>query len=167
LDLTKIGVFGHSFGGATALQVCHDDSRCKAGIDIDGMAFGSVIADGVKQPFMFLGGDHHREPKAETQPVWRDLHAIYERLPANGRVALMIEGADHYSFADGGVLKSHIALAVLRGLGLVIDGKRQLVTTAACVRAFFGKYLTEEVDTMRGCTELQGVKPVGLAADGE
>jgi predicted dienelactone hydrolase len=31
LDLTRVGVFGHSFGGATALQVCHDDFRCKAG----------------------------------------------------------------------------------------------------------------------------------------
>jgi predicted dienelactone hydrolase len=36
LDLTQVGVFGHSLGGATAAQFCHDDPRCKAGIDIDG-----------------------------------------------------------------------------------------------------------------------------------
>src|SRR5712691_10096741 len=34
LDMQRLGMFGHSFGGATALQFCHDDPRCKAGIDI-------------------------------------------------------------------------------------------------------------------------------------
>jgi predicted dienelactone hydrolase len=38
LDMTRVGVFGHSFGGATALAFCHDDPRCKAGIDIDSSA---------------------------------------------------------------------------------------------------------------------------------
>jgi hypothetical protein len=31
LDMQRVGVFGHSLGGATSLQFCHDDSRCKAG----------------------------------------------------------------------------------------------------------------------------------------
>src|SRR5579863_1393268 len=35
LDLGSVGVFGHSFGGATTAQFCHDDSRCKAGADMD------------------------------------------------------------------------------------------------------------------------------------
>ncbi|MBV9202289.1 MAG: family membership, partial [Alphaproteobacteria bacterium] len=33
LDMRRVGMFGHSLGGATSLQFCHDDSRCKAGID--------------------------------------------------------------------------------------------------------------------------------------
>ena len=39
LDLQEVGVAGHSLGGATAAQFCHDDDRCRAGIDIDGHAF--------------------------------------------------------------------------------------------------------------------------------
>src|SRR5947199_3425505 len=31
LDMTRVGVFGHSLGGATAAQFCSEDSRCKAG----------------------------------------------------------------------------------------------------------------------------------------
>jgi len=46
LDMTRVGVFGHSFGGAAALQFCHEDSRCKAGIDVDGAPHGSAIQAG-------------------------------------------------------------------------------------------------------------------------
>jgi hypothetical protein len=52
LDMTRVGVFGHSFGGAQAAQFCHEDSRCKAGIDIDGAPSGSVIQAGIDRPFM-------------------------------------------------------------------------------------------------------------------
>src|SRR6202049_5293986 len=43
LDMTRVGVFGHSFGGAKDAQFCSQDSRCKAGIDVDGRPFGSVV----------------------------------------------------------------------------------------------------------------------------
>lgn len=35
-DMTRVGVFGHSLGGAAAAQFCSEDSRCKAAIDVDG-----------------------------------------------------------------------------------------------------------------------------------
>ncbi|MGH9737254.1 MAG: alpha/beta hydrolase family protein, partial [Candidatus Acidiferrales bacterium] len=41
LAMARLGIFGHSFGGAQALQFCHDDKRCKAGIDLDGAPYGS------------------------------------------------------------------------------------------------------------------------------
>ena len=47
LDLQRVAAFGHSLGGAEALQFCHDDLRCKAGIDVDGAPFGNVVAEGV------------------------------------------------------------------------------------------------------------------------
>src|ERR1019366_693603 len=68
LDLTRVGIFGHSLGGATALQFCHDDARCKAGIDVDGLPLGSVIAEGVTQPFMFLLSDHRGETADADTP---------------------------------------------------------------------------------------------------
>jgi Platelet-activating factor acetylhydrolase, isoform II len=54
LDMTRLAIFGHSFGGAQVLQFCHDDAPCKAGIDVDGAPYGSVVRDGLKEPFMFL-----------------------------------------------------------------------------------------------------------------
>lgn len=69
LDMRPVGVFGHSLGGATALQFCHDDFRCKAGIDIDGAPFGTVIKEGLRQPFMFLLSDHARMPDPADRQI--------------------------------------------------------------------------------------------------
>jgi dienelactone hydrolase len=142
LDMQRVGVFGHSLGGATALQFCHDDPRCKAGIDIDGAPLGSVITEGLHHPFIFVIGDHKGEPDAEVRQVEANIRSIYDRLPPGARSIVEIRGANHFSFSDGALLKSQIALGTLRLLHVVgIDGRRQLAATAYCVHTFFDAYL--------------------------
>jgi dienelactone hydrolase len=147
LDMQRVGVFGHSLGGATALQFCHDDSRCKAGIDVDGAPLGSVVADGVTQPFMFLLSDHKGESDAgEPEAIRRagaNIHSIYDRLPDDRRLMIMIRGADHYRFSDdGAMLKSPLMMRVLRTVGFVrLDGRRQVALTAHYISTFFDVYL--------------------------
>jgi predicted dienelactone hydrolase len=144
LDMTRIGVFGHSFGGATAAQFCSQDSRCKAGIDVDGSLHGSVIQAGIHKPFMFLLSDHGDfSPDAETRQIKSDIQSVYDRLPVDGRLYIMIRGANHFTFSDdGALLKSRVMRGVLRALGkLGINGRRQLAVTAHCVHAFFDAYL--------------------------
>jgi predicted dienelactone hydrolase len=144
LDMTRVGVFGHSFGGATAAQFCHDDSRCKAGIDVDGQPFGSVIQEGLHQPFMFLmSGQGDFSSDAEIRHIVANIRSIYDRLPRDGRLRIVIRGANHFLFSDdGALLKSHIVLRTLRMLGIVgIDGRRQLAVTAYCVHSFLDAYL--------------------------
>jgi predicted dienelactone hydrolase len=144
LDMKRVGVFGHSFGGAQAAQFCHEDSRCEAGIDIDGAPFGSVIQTGLHQPFMFLfssQGDF--STNTEISKIQADVQSIYDRLPANGRLRVVIRGANHFTFSDdGALLKSRIMRAALHVFGkLDIDGPRQLAVTAYCVHSFFDAYL--------------------------
>jgi predicted dienelactone hydrolase len=143
LDMTRVGVFGHSFGGATAAQFCHEDSRCKAGIDLDGAPFGSVIREGLHQPFMFVLSDQIHSSDPETHRVLANIQSIYDRLPPDGRLRILIRGANHFLFSDdGALLKSHIVMRTLRMLGMVgIDGRRQLAVTAYCVHSFFDAYL--------------------------
>jgi predicted dienelactone hydrolase len=62
LDLSRVGVFGLSLGGAEAAQFCHKDPRCKAGVDVDGALHGTVIEAGINRPFMFLLSDHSGSP---------------------------------------------------------------------------------------------------------
>ncbi len=157
LDLMRVGVFGHSFGGATAAQFCHDDPRCKAGIDLDGQPFGRVVREGLHQPFMFVLSDEIYSSDPEARRVLADVQSIYDRLPPDGRLRIAIRGANHFLFSDdGALLKSHIVLRTLRLLGIVgIGGRRQLGVTAYCLHSFFDLYL-------KG----QGVSPLKLSSPG-
>jgi predicted dienelactone hydrolase len=146
LDMARVGVFGHSFGGAAAALFCYEDSRCKAGINVDGAPHGSVIQAGINRPFMFLLSGHSGKSDPEGGQVWADIQSIYDRLPPDGRLRVQIRGANHFLFSDdGALLKSHIVLRTLRLLGIVgIDGRRQLAVTAYCLRSFFDAYLKGE-----------------------
>jgi predicted dienelactone hydrolase len=142
LDTTRVGVFGHSFGGAQTAQFCSQDSRCKAGIDVDGRPFGTVMQAGIHKPFMFLLSDH-RPSDPETREIEADVQSLYDRLPADGRQRIVIRGANHFTFNDDGALmKSRVVRGLLHLFGkLGIDGRRQLEVTAFCVRTFFDAYL--------------------------
>jgi predicted dienelactone hydrolase len=146
LDMQRVGLFGHSLGGATSLQVCHDDVRCKAGIDVDGAPLGSVVAEGVNKPFMFLLSAQIESSDAESTKVKADVKSIYGRLPPQERLSVEIRGANHYLFSDdGALLKSRIIAGLLRVIGVVgIDGRRQLAVTAYCVHTFFDTFLKGE-----------------------
>ena len=54
LDLDRIGLFGHSMGGAVTGEVCMLDERCKAGANLDGVQWGDVIDGRIGQPFMMM-----------------------------------------------------------------------------------------------------------------
>jgi len=150
LDMQRLGMFGHSFGGAQALQFCHDDIRCKAGIDIDGAPYGSVVQEGLKQPFMFLLSDHSRElSDPASRQIGADIHSIYDRLP-DGRFLITIRGAHHFSFSDQALLKSELLMRVLSsvaGFGK-LDPHRGLAVTATYVHTFFDVYLKGAPSTL-------------------
>ncbi len=141
LDIAKLGIFGHSFGGATALQFCHDDTRCKAGMDIDGMPFGNAIQEGASQPFLFLLSDHTSElSTTEGREVLADIHSAYDHLKSS-RHLVMIRGANHFTFTDQMVTKSSY---FVRAFLLVRGGPgalRGLAITRAYVHTFFDVYL--------------------------
>jgi predicted dienelactone hydrolase len=146
LDLDRVGVFGHSFGGATAAQFCHDDARCKAGIDIDGNLFGTVASAEIHQPFLFLLSDHNSEKDPVALAILAKIQSTYDHQPPETRLRIEIRGANHYFFSDdSALLKSHIVLWMLRRLGLVhIEGPRQLEITTYSVHTFFDAYLKDK-----------------------
>jgi len=159
LDLRRLGMFGHSFGGATALQFCHDDARCKAGIDIDGDPYGSVVREGLTQPFMFLLSDHGDLTAPDAREVFAKIQSIYNRLP-NGKLLLMIRGTNHFSFSDQILLKSHYVVRLLEFLLGGINERRGLAITCAYVHTFFDVYLKNEParlldDLRQACPEVQ------------
>ena len=143
LDTTRLGVFGHSFGGAQAAQFCAQDPRCKAGIDVDGILLGDVVRTGIHKPFMFLLSDHSKESDPARGRIMADIRSVYDRLPPAGRRYVVIRGANHFTFSDdGAVLKSRFVRGLMRLFGVLrIDGRQQLAVTADSIHNFFDAYL--------------------------
>jgi dienelactone hydrolase len=56
-DRRRLGIYGHSLGGAAAAQAMAEDHRVRAGVNIDGAMLGSVIESGLDRPFATLLGD--------------------------------------------------------------------------------------------------------------
>lgn len=140
LDLREVGAIGHSFGGATAAEFCREDSRCKAGIDIDGIPFGAVVHERLERPFMFFLSDHSNEKRdPETPAIMGKFHDIYRRLPA-GREMVTLRGSSHFSFSDMPFLFNH-TLARVSGLLGSIEPTRALDASDACIRTFFDVHL--------------------------
>jgi dienelactone hydrolase len=135
LDLGRVGVFGHSFGGATAAEFCREDPRCKAGIDIDGQPFGEVVETGHKRPFMFLLSDHSGEDGAEGSQIRLNIKAIREKSSPSGYLATL-RGAGHFSFSDLGLLMD-LPGDQRKGPFGKIEGPRGIEAASACIAAFF------------------------------
>jgi pimeloyl-ACP methyl ester carboxylesterase len=133
LDLNRIGVFGHSFGGAIAGMVCLNDNRCKAGLNMDGMQFGEYeyAADGsLQQPFM--------EMTSEDMPSGMN-DFMYNRTD-NWMYRLRIIGARHNNFTDMPMYAPLFRETILISGG-PIDPFRMKSIVAKYTLAFFDQYL--------------------------
>ncbi len=97
IDVSKVAVIGHSFGGAAASAVLSEDSRVVAAANIDGTPYGELPDRQLTKPFLLLQSD-----SAETH------HGV---LFVNGNGRLLahmtapgfhyeLKRANHYSFTD-------------------------------------------------------------------
>ena len=57
LDLSRVGIFGFSLGGAVAAEASWLDPRFKAGINMDGMVAGESAQKGTRAPFLLMFED--------------------------------------------------------------------------------------------------------------
>jgi len=155
LDLARVGLFGHSLGGATAAQVCRVDSRCKAMLDIDGTISGDVtgidaagqaqfVEAGFQQPVMFLNsGNLYNDPV--YQPGYAPNRSAFDRavLPAYN---LVLAGAEHLNMTDLPLVVSPQLFPLLgerQAQAGSISPERSARIIGAYTAAFFDRYLKE------------------------
>lgn len=151
LDLTKVGMFGHSLGGATTAQTMHDDSRVAAGVNLDGPILGSVSADGLDRPLLMLASD--TSPwfgNSGWEPYWATNTGL--KLP------LRVAGTRHMSFTDEQVIVARLATAGLlsdevKNVAIgSIDASRSVDLQRAYLLAYFdsvfGRGDTSLVETL-------------------
>ncbi len=134
-NLSRIGIYGHSFGGGASAAICNKDDRVLAGAALDGYFYGSTAENGLQQPFLSLLADGHFEQDANLRQLWnrtdRDLYMA------------TVAGAAHYSYTDVGLLLSHLAPLIPRqavGFG-TIEPKRLIAISNAYTRVFFDVFL--------------------------
>lgn len=144
LDLTRIGIVGHSFGGSVAAELARTDTRIKAGINMDGALRGEHAQDVFDVPFMFLMANNKHGGPLE------DNYALFKQL-AKDAYFIMIDKTGHDSFCDTGLLaKRSVIFGLLdkwqNGLDLLdADYVRDIVQSL--VIGFFDKYLKKESST--------------------
>lgn len=139
LDIQSVGVFGHSFGGATAAQFCLDDPRCKAGADVDGAPYGSVIQKGINKPFLFLLADHSDESDSVSMQIKSNIETIYNSSP-DEHIWISLRGAKHFNFSDTPFQSEVLASRIFGATGS-IGGRRGLEVASVCLRTFFDEHL--------------------------
>ena len=149
LDLTKVGYFGHSFGGAAAAQTLSIDSRFKAGISMDGYPFGNAHSQGVKQPFLQLQSDRSLREVSDEELAFMNMtrqelqisvaewNRRIQRICSNGYI-MRLKRTGHYDFSD---CPLWTPLASWLGFTGKISPKRVHSIINVYTLAFFDKYL--------------------------
>jgi predicted dienelactone hydrolase len=137
LDMQHIGLWGHSLGGAAALEACYLDTRCTAAADLDGTPFGAVITNGLDKPVLFEWSEVLDRSDPMIVKSDRDVAAIFASVPEGYQVT--VKGARHFNFTD--LAAEFNPVGHLLGVIGPIDGARGLRISADYLAAFFGKTL--------------------------
>jgi dienelactone hydrolase len=150
IDFARIGIFGHSFGGAVAAEVCRIDPRVKAGINLDGTLVGEPTRKVVGKPFLLIADSPAPRSPSPSSPGQADSPAereasfaveneqcILRALSANGGYWMYIRGTRHMNFCDSPL---YSPLRFLTHAGSVRPERAMEIINAHVV-SFFQTYL--------------------------
>jgi dienelactone hydrolase len=99
-DLSQVGMYGHSFGGANTAVCCFEDTRFRAGLTLDGVFYQHFVPGNIDVPFLFMFAQARLSNDSTIMYMWN--HTTSDTFKMN------ISGSTHYAFTDVGVLLSHL-----------------------------------------------------------
>jgi dienelactone hydrolase len=151
LALSRIGMMGWSFGGATAIQMSRIDRRVKAAIDQDGTLFGDVRDKGTSRPFMLMHhGGEDKPPKPEDAELMKELT---EWSKGRDRSLIAHSTNDWYEVTIANTQHGHFSdfLLFFPVNKAELDPRRAHEIIIAYTLAFFEKYLFgKDNDLLKG-----------------
>ena len=128
LDLTRVGMFGHSNGGMAGSRACALETICRAFFSVEGQQTREIRLNGVDKPYGLLYSE--QTLSFDTAGVFTEM-----RLHAKGPFELYrVAGAGHNSVTDLLLVRPTL-------FTYSIDSRRGLDITHAIVRSFFDRYL--------------------------
>lgn len=136
LDLTQVGVFGHSTGGGAAITFCNQDSRCRAVVGLDSWVEPlNPTTIHLRQPFMSLS-----TPRWLGEANHANGQQIFAQLADQGYL-LKIAGTEHFDFSD---LPLFSPLTPQLGLSGIINSHYSQQLMSAYLVAFFNQTLKNQ-----------------------
>ncbi|MFI0968186.1 alpha/beta hydrolase family protein [Streptomyces sp. NPDC021080] len=147
VDMSRIGMFGWSLGGAAVATSMQLDKRIAAGANLDGQFFGTAPSKDLNRPFMlFSSGTHNRNTDGSWRTMWSHLKGY--------RVDIQLHGAAHLSFSDNEwMVQQEAGLLGLSKSQLqqqygTIDPNRAIQIQRVYLAAFFDQELRKKHSTL-------------------
>ena len=137
VDMERIGVFGHSYGGATSLIASIQDARIDAAIALDGWMIPvplDVIDRGSDKPFYYIGRESWPDPLNYQQ-----LNKFLKR--SSNQSTLFLTGTEHFDFSDTPLFSPYLQTFGLSG---VIPAKELAKKLENEIVGFFDIHLNHE-----------------------
>lgn len=140
IDPKRIGMLGHSLGGAAAVGACQRDARFRACADLDGDLWGKMQTEWLSRPLLVM----LNEPPESLRPPlamreqrdkgWADF--IYRK--ETQAFVVKVGSTSHFSFSDFPFV---IPEAVMKKSGAEISAARGFEIITTVLRVFFSHYL--------------------------
>jgi hypothetical protein len=156
LDLDRVGMFGHSFGGAAAVVASREEATVSACANLDGGMWRAPDQATVDRPCLVVFAEHPEMTQPCERSVeqgmfssveWceadRALHlACWQGLVDAARpgVSLRIRGAEHRTFMDWKLLPL-LPWSIGRMGKASIDGRTMWEATTRSLRALFDPHV--------------------------
>jgi len=137
LDLSCVGIVGHSMGGTTAALATKEESRIRAGANLDGSTYPGMNADirpiPLLKPLLFMATEEHA-----SDP---ETHAMEYVGSASNTYYVVVAGSDHMGFTDARLLQSRFGQEARADARAYERALRAVELTRSMVEEFLGKYL--------------------------
>jgi dienelactone hydrolase len=144
LDLSRIGMFGFSLGGATADEAMRALPQIRAGVDLDGSLYGRSLNRPLDRPFLLFARDGH---STFTDPSWRRGWAMLR----GWRREIRLIGSGHGDFGDDAAFVQELAPGSTDPTGyygpIAPDGATRAIRQVLV--AFFDRFLLGDQATGR------------------
>ena len=157
LDLSRVGVFGHSMGGGAAVEALHDDPRFLAAINMDGSLVGDSAWEGIHRPVMLMLSD---EQASLTKDMLIQAGATAENaefIVTRGKMTVqtvyengapgylfVLDGSKHVTYTTSSALAAALAFGAPADAFGSIPAERANHIINAYIVSFFDQYLKGE-----------------------